>query len=80
LVPLAVPHEDAPPELKILNTICSGFLFEGRRESAEELGLTRQEFARALRSLSTSGAILVGPGGRYRLGFNTSNFPNLTSR
>ena len=80
LVPLAVPYEDSPPELRILNTISAGLLFEGRRENAEELGMSKSEFARALRSLRTSGAIYVGPGGRYRLGFSTSNFPDIVAR
>ena len=80
LVPLVVPYEDSPPELRILNRISAGLLFEGRTGAAEELGMTKPEFARALRSLRTSGAIYAGPGGRYRLGFNTSNFPNVVSR
>jgi DNA-binding IclR family transcriptional regulator len=79
-MPLVVPREDSPPEMRILNAIYSGQLFEGRTNYAEELGMTKPEFTRALRSLRTSGAIHVGPGGRYRLSFNTSNFPDITSR
>jgi len=80
LVPLAVPYEDSPPEVRILNMISAGLLFEGRGGDAEALGMTKLEFTRALRSLRVNGAIYVGPSGRYRLGFNTSNFPNITSR
>ena len=42
--------------------------------------MTKSEFSRALKSLRTSGAIYVGPGGRYRLSFSTANFPNVASR
>jgi hypothetical protein len=80
LMPLVVPHEDSLAELKILNAVYSGLLFEGRSHNSEELGVTRAEFARALRSLKANGAIHTGPGGRYRLSFSTSNFPNITSR
>jgi DNA-binding IclR family transcriptional regulator len=79
-VPLVVPYEDSPPELRILNTISAGLLFEGRNDKAEELGMTKSEFSRVLRFLKTSGAIYAGPGGRYRLSFNTSNFPNVAAR
>ena len=80
LMPLAVPYDDSPPELRILNAISAGLLFEGRREPIQELGLTKPEFVRALRALKTTGAIHVGPGGRYRISFDTSNFPNITLR
>jgi len=80
LLPLVVPYEDSPPELRILNTVSAGLLFEGRGQNAEELGMTKSEFSRALKSLRTSGAIYVGPGGRYRLSFSTANFPNVASR
>ncbi len=79
-MPLVVPYEDSPLELRILNAVCAGLLFEGRNDRAEEMGMTKVEFARALRSLRSSGAIYAGPGGRYRLTFNTSNFPNVASR
>jgi DNA-binding IclR family transcriptional regulator len=79
-MPLVVPREDSPPEMRILNAIYLGQLFEGRTHNAEELGMTRSEFTRALRSLRTGGAVHVGPGGRYRLSFSTSNFPDITSR
>lgn len=55
-------------------------LFEGRSHNAEELGMTKAEFTRALKSLRASGAIYTGPGGRYRLSFNTSNFPNIAAK
>jgi len=80
LLPLVVPYEDSPPELRILNTVSAGLLFEGRSQNAEELGMTKSEFSRALRSLRASGAIYVDPGGRYRLGFSTANFPNVAAR
>ena len=80
LVPLAVPYEDAPAELRILNAISAGLLFEGREGNADELGISRQEFARTLRSLRTCGAVRVGPSGIFKLGFSTSNFPNVTLR
>ena len=80
LVPLVVPYEDSPPEIRILNVISAGLLFDGRSEKAEELGMTKSEFSRALRSLKASGAIYAGPGGRYRLSFSKSNFPNVAAR
>jgi len=75
-----VPYEDSPPEIRILNLISAGLLFDGRSEKAEELGMTKSEFSRALRSLKASGAIYAGPGGRYRLSFSKSNFPNVAAR
>ena len=80
LIPLAVPYEDSPPEARILNAVSAGLLFEGRSEVAEELGMTKAEFTRVLRSLRTSGGIYAGPGGRYRLSFSTANFPNIAAR
>lgn len=80
LIPLAVPYEDAPPELRVLNAVAAGLLFEGRTHTAPDLGLTRPELARVLRSLKTSGAIHIGAGGRYRLSFNVSNFPGIVAR
>lgn len=79
-MPLAVPYEDSPPELRILNTISAGLLYEGRSRNAELLGMTKTEFTRALRTLRESKAIYVDPSGRYRLGFRTSNFPNITAK
>lgn len=80
LMPLVVPYDDSPPELRILNAVFAGLLFEGRGDIIQELDMTRMEFARALRALKTSGAIHAGPGGRYRLSFSTSNFPNVTAK
>ena len=80
LVPLVVPYEDSLPELRILNAVSSGLLYEGRSRNAENLGMTKVEFAKAVHSLRTSGAIFVDPGGRYRLGFKIANFPNVASR
>ena len=80
LMPLAVPYGDSLPEQRILNAIYSGILFEGRNGIAEELGMSKAEFTRAVRSLRANGAIHVGPSGRYRLSFGTSNFPDTSSR
>jgi len=80
LLPLVVPYEDSPPELRILNCVSAGLLFEGRSHNAEELAMTKSEFSRALRTLRANGAIYVDPGGRFRLGFSTANFPNVTTR
>lgn len=79
-MPLVVPYEDSPPELRVLNMISAGLVFEGRSDRAEELGMTRPEFSRLVRSLKASGAIYAGPGGRYRLSFSKSNFPNVAAR
>ena len=79
-MPLVVPYEDSPPELRVLNFVSAGLLFEGRSEKAEELGMTKPEFNRTLRSLKASGAIYAGPGGRYRLSFSTANFPNVAAK
>jgi DNA-binding IclR family transcriptional regulator len=79
-MPLAVPYEDSPPEVRILNAVAAGLVFEGRGNTASELGMSKVDFARALRSLKNDGAIYVGPGGRYRLSFHTSNFPNIIAK
>jgi hypothetical protein len=80
LIPLAVPYEDCPPEVRILNAVVSGLVFEGRSKTAPELGMSKVDFARVLRSLKNDGVIYVGPGGRYRLSFHTSNFPNIVTK
>jgi len=80
LMPLAVPYEDSPPEVRILNAIASGLVREGRNDIASELGIPKTDFARALRSLKNEGTIYVGAGGRYRLSFHTSNFPNIVAK
>lgn len=79
-MPLVVPYEDSLPELRILNAVSSGLLYEGRSRNAENLGMTKLEFAKAVHSLRAGGAIFVDPGGRYRLGFRIANFPNVVSR
>jgi DNA-binding IclR family transcriptional regulator len=79
-MPLSVPYEDSPPEVRILNAVAAGLLFEGRSDKALELGMPKTDFARALRSLKNDGAIYVGAGGRYRLSFHTSNFPNIVAK
>ena len=80
LMPLAVPFEDSPPEARILNAVAAGLVFEGRSDVAPGLGISKSDFARALRSLKSDGAIYAGAGGRYRLGFHTSNFPNIVAK
>jgi hypothetical protein len=80
LMPLAVPYDDSPPELRVLNAVAAGLLFEGRTHATTDLGLSKPEFARVLRSLKANGAIHVGAGGRYRLSFNTANFPGIVAR
>ena len=80
LMPLTVPYEDSPPEVRILNAVAAGLLVEGRTDVALELGMPKADFSRALRSLKNDGAIYVGPGGRYRLSFHTSNFPNIVAK
>lgn len=80
LIPLAVPYEDSPPEARILNAVAVGLVREGRNEVALELGITKADFTRALRSLKNDGAVYVGSGGKYRLSFHTSNFPNIVAK
>ena len=80
LIPLAVPYEDSPPEARILNAVAVGLVREGRNDIAPELGITKADFARALRSLKNEGAIYVGASGKYRLSFHTSNFPNIVAK
>ena len=80
LMPLAVPYDDSPPELRVLNAVAAGLLFEGRTRATPDLGLSKPEFARVLRSLKANGAIHVGAGGRYRLSFSTANFPGIVAR
>ena len=80
LIPLAVPYEDSPPEARILNAVAVGLVREGRNDVAPELGISKADFARALRSLKNEGAIHVGAGGRYQLSFHTSNFPNIVAK
>jgi hypothetical protein len=80
LIPLAVPYEDSPPEARILNAVAVGLVREGRNDVALELGIPKADFTRALRSLKNEGAIYVGAGGKYRLSFHTSNFPNIVAK
>jgi len=80
LIPLAVPYEDSPPEARILNAVAVGLVREGRNDIALELGIPKADFTRALRSLKNEGAIYVGAGGKYRLSFHTSNFPNIVAK
>jgi DNA-binding IclR family transcriptional regulator len=79
-MPLVVPYEDSPPEVRILNAVAAGLVVEGRNDVAPELGMLKADFARVLRSLKNDGAIYVGAGGKYRLSFHTSNFPNIVAK
>ena len=80
LMPLAVPYEDSPPEVRILNAVAAGLVFEGRNDAAPGLGVSKADFTRALRLLKNDGVIYVGAGGKYRLSFHTSNFPNIVAK
>jgi len=80
LMPLAVPYEDSPPEVRVLNAVAGGLVREGRSDIAAELGIPKIDFVRALRSLKNVGAIYIGAGGKYRLSFHTSNFPNIVTK
>ena len=79
-MPLAVPYEDSPPEARVLNAVAAGLVFEGRNTIAPALGMQKSEFGRVLRLLKNEGMIHVGVGGRYVLGFPTSNFPNIITK
>ena len=61
----------------MLNAIARGLLYEGIKEPADELEMTRTEYSRTIRSLKNDGLIYAGPDGKLRLTFGTSNFPNL---
>jgi hypothetical protein len=77
LVPLAVPYDDTPPELRVLNAVALGLLFENTSSVAQELGMSKLDLNRVLRSLKNNSAIYVGATGKYRLSFRTSNFPSI---
>ncbi len=80
LVPLTTPYDESDPELRILNTIKRGLLYETTKTVAEELKMSKLEYNRILRSLKNSGEIYVTPEGKFKLTFDTSNFPNIITR
>jgi len=80
LLPLAVPYSDSPPELRVLNAVALGLLFENTSDAAHELGMSKLDLNRVLRSLKNNGAIYIGATGKYRLSFKTSNFPGIVAR
>ena len=80
LVPLTAPFEESDPELRVLNAVSSGLLFERMNTFPEELRMTKLEFNRIIKSLRNNGQIFVNPDGKYKLSFDTSNYPNLVTR
>ena len=71
------PYADSDPDLRVLNAVSRGLLFERIKDPADELEMTKLEYLRTLRSLKSDGLIYAGNDGKYRLAFGTSNFPNL---
>ncbi len=80
IVPLTTPYGDSDPELRVLNAVARGLLFERMKEPATELEMTKSEYSRTLRSLKNDKLIYVGSDGKYRLTFGTANFPNIVAR
>ena len=80
MLPLAVPYDDSPPELRVLNAVALGLLYENTSNGAQELGMSKLDLNRVLRSLKNNGAIYAGATGKYRLSFRTSNFPGIVVR
>jgi hypothetical protein len=80
LVPLTTPYVDSDLELRVLNAVSLGLLYESTKNAAPELGMTKAEFNRVLKSLRNSGQIFLSPEGKYQLTFDKSNFPNLVAR
>ena len=80
LIPLTTPYSDSDPDHRVLNAIARGLVFDGNTEPAGELEMTKTEYSRTLRSLRNDGLVFVGPDGKYKLTFGTSNFPNLIPR
>jgi hypothetical protein len=77
LVPLTTPYDETDPEVRVLNAVARGLVFEGTTSIHEELQISKPEYNRVLRSLRDSGLVFVDPSGKYQLTVNTSNFPNL---
>jgi hypothetical protein len=80
VVPLTTPYSDSEPDHRVLNAVARGLVFDRIKEPADELEMSKVEYSRTLRSLRNDGLIYVGPDGKYRLTFGTSNFPNLIAR
>jgi hypothetical protein len=80
VIPLPTPYYESDPEQRVLNAVARGLIFEKIKEPTEELGISKLEFSRAIRSLKSDRLIYVGSDGKYRLTFGTSNFPNLIAR
>jgi len=80
LVSLTTPYAESDPELRILNAIKRGLVYETKRSVADELRMSKLEYSRILGSLKNSGEIYVTPEGKFRLTFDTSNFPNIATR
>jgi hypothetical protein len=80
VIPLTTPYSESDPEHRILNAVERGLLFEGMKEPAKELEMSKAEYNRTLRCLKNDGLIYVGSDGKYHLTFVTSNFPNLIAR
>ncbi len=80
LIPLTTPYADSDPELRVLNAVARGLLFERMKEPARELEMTKSEYSRSLRSLKSDKLIYIGSDGKYRLTFGTANFPNIVAR
>ena len=80
IVPLTTPYSDSDPDHRVLNAVARGLVYDGVKEPAKELQMTKLEYNRTLRSLRNDGLVFAGADGKYRLTFGTSNFPNLVPR
>jgi hypothetical protein len=81
LIPVTSPYEESDPELRVLNAVVKGLVYEGSFSSvAGEVALSRVKFQRVLKSLMEKGKIYVNGNGKYQLAFGVSNFPNLVDR
>jgi hypothetical protein len=80
LVPLSAPFSDSDTDLRVLNAVAAGLLYERMDVAPPELGVTKLELNRTLRTLRNAGVIFANSEGRYTLSFGTSNFPNLVAR
>jgi hypothetical protein len=80
LVPLTAPFLDSDLDLRVLNAVAAGLLYERMEVAPAELGMTKLELSRTLRSMRNSGIIFANSEGRYMISFDTSNFPNLIAR
>jgi DNA-binding transcriptional ArsR family regulator len=80
IVPLTTPYSESDPDHRVLNAVARGLVFDGIKDAARELEMSKTEFSRTLRSLRNDGLVFVDQDGKYRLTFGTSNFPNLIPR